>query len=412
MTTPKPSAWPSSASGSYRTGARRRLRPPKKSRRARLAFSRRCPLVRPNLEGEPRAAVGGTVRLGIVSMVRQPELLRPDDIESYHRSVLTWLAHHAALGFERFYLQVEDSPSLCHLLSTGRGMSALLYGCRRDHDYRDLVTRQASVVASAIVPAREAGITFCFTSMTTKSSTAAAGPATACGARGRTCHCGRRACEQHRGVAVLGRLTQRHLSRRPRLPSQAAVCRVHQRQSFGRLAVAGLRPKGAHRFGGRRPSVELPPSVASSTLKRPRSSSGTNLVPSEGGTPPLPAMVALRMAPIARARQCPSGCDSSAPKVPFAYYRESMAAARALDAAGRGPAALEAAMDAAGSCGLGGSRRRLNCQALLCACRALVLRERRHASKAPWLDVRQRMRLEGLSLVRRHARAAAERDES
>ena len=111
-------------------------------------------------------------------------------------------------------------------------------------------------------------------------------------------------------------------------------------------------PKGAHRFGGSdAPSVELPPSVACvlhfeastfelwrakfSALGRRHASAAGHGGPEDGSNSEGPGS--------ARA-----AATSSAPKIPFAYYRESMAAARALDAAqAQGPAALEAAMDAA-----------------------------------------------------------------
>ena len=91
-----------------------------------------------------------SVAVGIVCMTKQPV------------DLIGWLEHHRRLGIRRFFLRVEDTPSLAALLAQPpwshlvESTFASEATCR---DYIHQTARQNAHVASAIPRARKAGLT-------------------------------------------------------------------------------------------------------------------------------------------------------------------------------------------------------------------------------------------------------------
>jgi hypothetical protein len=90
------------------------------------------------------------VRLAVVGMTK-----RPPDLEY-------WLRHHAALGIERFYLRIEDTPELAELL--GRApwatvVEPLWANENTPTDWRAMAARQSTYVQSIVGLAAARGLT-------------------------------------------------------------------------------------------------------------------------------------------------------------------------------------------------------------------------------------------------------------
>ena len=291
-------------------------------------------LEKPSAEALGANVVDGEIRLGLVSMIRQPNCDEPEAVEFYQRSVLRWLAHHTALGFERFFLHVEASPALCELLTNTAPWNERVVvstTLETPHDYFDIVSRQSSVVAAAIPRAREAGLTLLLHIDDDELLYSSIGPAAL---RAHLAKTPRTAADLHlSNIEALPYMD----GLRTDIFSGVHVFRHGPRhfaaytngKSFGRLDAPGLRPKGAHRFAAASASsYEVPPYVAcvlhyeASTFALWRAKFNAlarrhGAVDEEEGN--AGAQVGAR----------------PPPKIPFAYYRESIAAAQALLQAAR-----------------------------------------------------------------------------
>ena len=100
------------------------------------------------------------VRIGIASMIKQ----------AGEEIFLTWLEYHAVeLAVERFYLRIEDTPSLAPLLKIApwreRVKATFVEGTVRD--WSGVATRQAHHVRASIEAARRAKWRIVFSSTCT-----------------------------------------------------------------------------------------------------------------------------------------------------------------------------------------------------------------------------------------------------
>lgn len=90
------------------------------------------------------------VSIAIVSMVKSPSNFE------------TWLMHHhQTLGVQRFYIRVEDTPSLEPLLRSPpwNTLVEATFSCANERDYFEQMDRQSAHIAQAIPAARAAGFT-------------------------------------------------------------------------------------------------------------------------------------------------------------------------------------------------------------------------------------------------------------
>ena len=103
-------------------------------------------------ESEDGGAAAAPLRLGIVSMVKQPG-----------EAVLeTWLTYHAEeLGVERFFLRIEDTPELELLLCQPPWDACVTatFHETTERDWSGVAARQATHARSAIDAARRDGLT-------------------------------------------------------------------------------------------------------------------------------------------------------------------------------------------------------------------------------------------------------------
>lgn len=98
--------------------------------------------------GNPGVAYG--VSVAVVSMVKSPANFE------------TWLTHHhQTLGVQRFYIRVEDTPSLQPLLSSPpwNTLVEASFSSANERDYFEQMDRQSAHIARAIPAARAAGFT-------------------------------------------------------------------------------------------------------------------------------------------------------------------------------------------------------------------------------------------------------------
>jgi len=262
--------------------------------------------------GDAAAALGASfgVSLAVVSMIKQPANFE------------TWLRYHRdSLGVTRFYLRVEDTPSLEALLSSPRwaGLVEAEFHSRGERDYFEQMDRQSGHIASVIPRARAAGLTHLLHIDDDELVYCAA------------------------GLPPLFRLLSAAGVERPNVHMQnveallpapdcdnpfAAVrsfrhfptqyCSYTNGKSFGVLAAAGLRSHGPHHFrsaatcgGGGAGSLDLPAGVAvvlhyeSATYAKWRTKY-LELARRHGDAPEVLS------------------------RVPFAFYRQSLSSARKL----------------------------------------------------------------------------------
>lgn len=98
----------------------------------------------------PTTTPRADVRLAIVSMTKDP------------LNFPTWLAHHHDIGVRRFYIRVEDTPSLRPLLQSepwNKVVKATFASSKAGRHYHEVIKRQSHHVSSAIVSARADGLT-------------------------------------------------------------------------------------------------------------------------------------------------------------------------------------------------------------------------------------------------------------
>jgi hypothetical protein len=261
--------------------------------------------------------------------------------------MVTWLQHHLALGIERFFIRLEDSPELQALLASPPWSQhvELDMATSTTHDYFDIIQRQQQMVAAAIPRARACGLTHLLHIDDDELLLCAHGPKALAAELSRLV-----ACE---GVADV------HLSNVEALPPhlgprhnlfEGVTCFRHEPRhycaysngkSFGQLSAAGLRPKGAHRFRGDSPeadsSVSLSPAVAC-------------ILHFEATTFELwkAKFTAMGKQHAEGRVECEPATAGAVPKVPFAYYRDSIAMCRYLESeATEGAASLHEAVERA-----------------------------------------------------------------
>ena len=288
-------------------------------------------------DAEADATTSASVRIGLVAMVRAPEGVDEATSDSFAASLQTFLRHHTALGVERFFLHLEDSAALHAQLGADTRVE-LTSASGTARDYFGQVDRQAAAVDAAVARARSAGLThllhidcdellYCSRGPGALRAALAAAPAAAADLHLHNLEALPPSASSRpdlfRGVTAF-----RHEPRR--------FCAYTNGKSFGRLASPGLRMAGPHRFradaadagattatmdeGGSQQQHQLPAPVAcvlhfesttyalwqdkfASLATRHLSSSGDN-----GG----------------------QGDGRQQPRLPFAYYRESMEQAHRL----------------------------------------------------------------------------------
>jgi hypothetical protein len=209
-----------------------------------------------SLEGTARVDDAQKVRLGVVLMTK-----RPADLEQ-------WLAYHRrVVGVEKFFLQIEDTPELAALLlrPPWNGCVDATFVAKTHRDYFVQMDRQAVNVKCAVERARAHGLEWLLHVDDDEMLHCPAGAG--------ALHAALRAlppqcCDAH--IKNLEALAPAPTCSRPFsecvtfVASTSKFASYTNGKSFGRVSSPGLRAHGPHHFrgDGSNATRDLPPSVA------------------------------------------------------------------------------------------------------------------------------------------------------